>query len=201
MAIFGKKRTESSNAPSVGLAAPIVVEPGDIERVRTLLAQFNQAVGTNDELREFGVAFNRAGGYLSDTNSLAAIRTNPEATKRPWYWLAAVARDAFIEGDGMLVAQIALMTQFWNSQIAPKLGTADWFDGIVDSSSERARAEIFSVALEALPLLPSEAVVMENQTGVLHVHEVLGLSAGEVLAVESLVDPTTAASARQILGR
>ncbi len=158
-------------------------------------------MGTNDGLRSFGVAFNRAGGYLSDSNTLSAVRTNPEATKRPWYWLAAVARDAFAEGENMLVAEIALMTQFWNSQIAPKLGTADWFDGIVDSISDRARVEIFSVALDALPLLPSDAVVMENQTGVLYVHEVLGLSAGEILSVESQVDPGTAASAREILGR
>jgi hypothetical protein len=198
--MFRRKGQESSPTAKVGLAAPVVVEDGDLDRVRSLMVQFNQGVGTDAGTRSFGVAFNRAGGFISDMNSLDAVRDNPDATKRPWLWLAAVAREASVEGDAMLVAQIALMTQFWNSQIAPKLGTADWFDGIVDTISDGARAQVFSVALQAVPALPTDAIVMENQTGVLRAEDVLALSAGEVLSVESLVDAGVADHARQILG-
>jgi hypothetical protein len=189
--MFRRKTQESAPTAKVGLAAPIVVQDGDLDRVRSLMIQFNQGVGTDAGIRSFGVAFNRAGGFLSDMNALDAVRTNPDATKRPWLWIAAVAREASVQGDTMLVAQIALMAQFWNSQIAPNLGSADWFDGIVDSISEGARAQIFSVALQAVPALPADVVVMENQTGL--------LKAGDVLAVESLVDAGLADRARQIL--
>jgi hypothetical protein len=199
--MFRRKAQEPTPTPTVkiGLAAPIVVEDGDLDRVRSLMLQFNQGVGTDAGIRSFGIAFNRAGGFLSDMNALDAVRTNPDATKRPWLWVAAVAREALVEGDTMLVARIALMTQFWNAQVAPKLGPADWFDGIVDRISDGARAQIFSVALQALPTLPAEQIVMENQSGVLKAGGVLALSAGEVLAVETLVEAGVADRARQIL--
>ena len=200
--MFGKRKNQDlAPVPKVGLAAPVVVQEGDLERARSLMAQFNQGVGTDAGLRGFGVAFNRAGGFISDLDAIHAVRDNPDALSRPWFWAAAVAREALSHGDALLVAQIALMTQFWDSQIGPHLGMADYFDGIVVMASDGAKAQVFAVAMQALPTLPGDTVVMENTTGVRRAADVLTLSAGELLKVEGLVNANTAATARQVLGR
>ena len=196
--MFRRKAQESTD--KVGLAAPIVVESGDLDCVRSLMIQFNQGVGTDAGLRSFGIAFNRAGGFRSDIEALDAVRLiGPTALKRPWLWIAAVAREAAIQEDAMLVAQIALMTSVWDNQIAPKQRPADILDGIVDRISDVARAQIFSVALQVLTAMSEDAVVMENPTGVVKAGDILTVSANEVLAVEALVDVATVDLAREIL--
>lgn len=201
MALFGRKSQPASAAPAIGLAAPVAVLAGDVDRVRSLMAQFNQGVGNGARLRSFGIDFNRAGGFISDMNTMDAMQVNREATNRPWFWLAAVARAALAEGDRLLVAQVAYMTRYWDVEIAPQLGPADWFDGIVDTPSERARAEIYSVAVEALPGLPADTEVMANTTGSVSAAAVLVMSAGEALRVESFLAPEVVAVARRTLGR
>ena len=202
MALFGRKKREQTEALAVGLAGPVVVQEGDVEHVRQLMTQFNLAIGSDAGIRKFGVDLNRAGGFISDVNTVRAVQQlGPDALQRPWLWLAAVARQALAQGDRLLVAQIALMAQFWDQQIAPNFTAADAFDGIVDTMKDPARAQLFSVALEALPALPADTVVMENPTGTLRVGEVLILAYAEGLRVQELVDPSTLASARELLGR
>jgi hypothetical protein len=136
--------------------------------------QFSRAVGSDSALRAFGVAFNRAGGYTSDANSLDAVRKlGPEATKRPWLWLAAVAREALAQGDQLLVARIALAAWFWDTQITPLFGIADFLDGIVDSLSIEARAQLFSVGRQALSGIPADTVVMETSVATMCADDVL----------------------------
>lgn len=202
MPLFKKKSREPEARPMVGLAAPVVVQDGDLERVSELMQLFNRGIGSDAGMRSFGVSFNRAGGFISDMNALDAVRDlGPEATKRPWFWLAAVEREALVHGNLLLIAQIALMSQYWSTQIAPLLTQADWFDGIVDSPSESARAQIHMVALQAVPELTADTVVLKNATGAINAGQVLVSSAEEVLKVERLVDPATAAAARQLLGQ
>ena len=202
MPLFGKKSREPEVRSMVGLAAPVTVQDGDLERVSELMQLFNQGVSSDSGMRSFGVALNRAGGFISDMNSLHAVRElGPDATKRPWLWLAAVQREALAQGNVLLVARIALMTQYWSTQIAPLLTQADWFDGIVDNPSPGACAQIHTVAQQAVPELAADTVVLENATGAINAGQVLVSSAAEILKVEALVDPSTAATARQILER
>lgn len=202
MPLFGKKNREPEVRTMVGFGAPVVVQDGDLERVSELMQLFNRGVGSDAGMRSFGVAFNRAGGFISDMNALDAVRdVGPDATKRPWFWLFAVEREAMAQGNVLLIAQIALMSQYWSTQIAPLLTTADWFDGIVDSPSESALAQIHTLALQAVPGLTSDTVVLKNATGAINAGQVLFSSAQEVLKVEGLVDPSMAAAARQLLGQ
>jgi hypothetical protein len=199
--MFKKKDQQSVPTTAVGLGAPIVVESGDLERVSALMVEFNRVFDTGGDIRSFGISFNRAGGFISDMNALDAQRDNPDALKRPWLWLAAVELEAAGQGQALLVAQIALMTRYWHNEVAPQLGMADWFDGVVDAISDSARAQIFAVALPVIANMPPDTVVMENATGSLNALDVLRLSAGEILTVENWIDPGVVASARTILHR
>ena len=202
MALFGRKKREQTEVLAVGLAAPVVVQEGDLEHVRQLMTQFNSAVGSDASIRRFGVDLNRAGGFTSDVNTVRAVQQlGPDALQRPWLWLAAVARQALAQGDRLLVAQVALMAQFWDQQIAPHFTAAEAFDGIVDRMKDPARAQLFSVALEALLVLPADTVVMENPTGTLRAGDVLVLAYVEAQRVEEFVDPSTVANAREVLER
>lgn len=174
MGLFGKKVPQPAAGPAIGLAAPVIVKDGDLGRVRDLMDQFSRAVGSDSALRAFGVSLNRAGGYMSDANSLDAVqKIGPAATKRPWLWLAAVAREALAQGDQLLVGKIALAAWFWDTQITPHLGIADFLDGIVDSLSGESRAQLFSAGRQALSGLPADAVVMETSIATMRADDVL----------------------------
>lgn len=200
MGLFDRKEKQVV-LPTRGLASPIVVRDGDIALVDRLLQDFEAAVGTDGPLRSFGVAFNRAGGFVSDMDTLDAVRLVAEATKRPWYWIGAVSEAALAEGDCLLPAKVGVMAQFWNSQIAPLLGPADWFDGIVDSISPRAAAQIYAAALLGACHLEPDAVLMSNPTGTVQAGPALLLLSTEVLKVEEHSPTDAVAYARQVLGR
>jgi hypothetical protein len=171
MGMFGEK---APPAAAVGRPQPFVAGDGAVQRAKALMYQFSRAPGNNDALRAFGVALNQAGGFASPADILDAVRVGgPEATKRPWLWLAAAARQALGQGDRLLVAQIALASWFWSTQIAPMLGPADSLDGIVDRPSGDALVQIFAAGREAIAGLPADMVIMQTPIATLLARDVL----------------------------
>jgi hypothetical protein len=180
MGFFGKKTPPTPPllatppADAADPARPMVVTDNDIQRAATLMDQFSRAPGNDGALRAFGAALNQAGGFVSPRDILDAVFVaGPEATNRPWLWLAAVTRAALGQGDHLLVAQIALASWFWSTQIAPLLGSADSLDGIVDSPSGDALDEIFAAGREAISRLPIDMVIMETPIATLLSRDVL----------------------------
>ena len=180
MGIFGKKTPPAPpmrTTPPAEAAGPpqaMVVTGGDVQRAAALMDQFSRAPGNDGALRAFGVALNQAGGFVSPQDILDAVFiAGPEATKQPWLWLAAVTRTALGQGEHVLVAQIALASWFWSTQIAPLLGPADSLDGIVDSPSGDALEQIFAAGREAISSLPIDMVIMETPIATLLARDVL----------------------------
>jgi hypothetical protein len=200
MTLFGTKRPTVESRPATGLGAPVLVKEGDIATVAELMQQFNRSVGDGAAERSFGIAFNRAGGYVSSIDAVNASGIK-DALMRSWLWLAAVSRAALAQDNSLLVAQIAVMTAIWSEQIAPNLGAVDMFDGVLMNPSPSARAQIHSLALEGIPALPADSLIFENPTGVISADIVMELSAGEILKLQDLAEPATVAKARQWLGR
>jgi hypothetical protein len=204
MGLFSNRgRVPASVPPREGLAAPVNVNEGDLDLVGELMTQFERAVGSDAGLRALGLAVNRAGGFKSFEESLRLVNLGLDAnvlTDRPWRWLAAVARQASQAGDLLLVGQVALFTQFWSVQVAPNLRGPDWLDGLISGPSDLARAEIFSLALHALPAIDRATIIAENHTGTLRANDVLMLSAAQVSQLPNFVSRTTADLAQQILG-
>lgn len=117
MGIFGKKAPPTPPmlatppAEAADPPRPMVVTDSDVQRAATLMDQFSRAPGNDGALRAFGVALNQAGGFVSPQDILDAVFVaGPEATKRPWLWLAAVTRAALGQGDHLLVARSRWLT-------------------------------------------------------------------------------------------
>jgi hypothetical protein len=200
MTLFGKKRPAVEPRPATGLGAPVLVKGGDIAAVAELMQQFNRSVGDGAAERRFGIAFNRAGGYVSSIDAVNASGIK-DALTRPWLWLAAVSRAALAQDNSLLVAQIAVMTAIWTDQIAPNLGGVDMFDGVLMKPSPSARAQIHSLTLEAIPAMPADSVIFENPTGVISADIVMKMSASEILKLQDIAEPVTVAKARQLLAQ
>ena len=98
MSIFGKKTPPAPPVPAAppaeaaGPPRPMAVTSGDVQRAGALMDQFSRAPGDDGALRAFGVALDQPGGFVSPQDILDAVFIGPEATKRPWLWLAAVTR-------------------------------------------------------------------------------------------------------------
>lgn len=177
MGLFSKKSSSEPSTPVTPVTAQArvtAVRDGDVERAAALMHQFSQAPGSDQAVRAFGVELNRAGGFASPPDILEAVRVGgPGATKWPWLWLAAVAREALARNERLLVAQLALATWFWSTQIAPNLGIADSLDGIVDAPSGEAVTQLYAAGREALSGLPLDTVVMETPIATLLAADVL----------------------------
>ena len=105
---FGKKSTRAE--PTRDPVTAITVDDADLRRADQVVQRYLRAVGTTDaEIRAAELAISQAGGELSIQQSIElAARTGDPGLGRPWFWLAAVAREAQHRGDRDLVARISL---------------------------------------------------------------------------------------------
>lgn len=161
------KRADPPRMPASGLAAPVSVELGDKDRVRRLLLQFEDAVGDDAAVRYFARELNEAGGWKSAVDTTRAVGTwGSDVVHRPWRWVAAVARAVLQEGDAMTAARIAVMAEFWRSEIVPRQVVADQLDGEIGAPPQDVFVELCHIGLAALSTLPpSEAVVHSRRRG------------------------------------
>jgi hypothetical protein len=195
---LGKKPTKVE--PAKDPVTAIAVDDADLRRADQVVQRYLCAVGTTDaEIRAAELAISQAGGELSVQQSIElAARTGDPGLGRPWFWLAAVAREAQHRDDRDLVARISLFFMFWDTSIAPTLGPGDRFEPLSYGPPEAARVEVYTLAILTLPGMDLNTVIVSNQSGTMNVETVLLGCAQQALPLESHLDPIVAKMVKQI---
>jgi hypothetical protein len=170
MGLFSRDRKSAAeNSPE----AEIIADEQMVARVATLMNDFNAAVGSDSQMRATASAIASAAGL----HDLKQAVTQPSMLDRPWRMLAAVATRSAQDGNFALAAQVFGFVEYWNAQIKPLLGPADWFELRLDETPADIRAEIAVVTLNALRQLPPDHVVFSNQTGTIHARTLVPVAA------------------------
>lgn len=191
---FFKKKEPARAEPAKDPIAAITVNDDDLRRADEVVQRFLRAVGTTDaEIRAAELAISRAGGELSIEQSLElAARTGDPGLGRPWFWLAAVTREAQHRGNRDLVARISLFFMFWQTTVAPLLGPGDRFEPLSYGPPESACVEVYTMAILTLPDMDLDAIVASNQSGTMNVETVLLGCAQQALPLVPHLDPIVA---------
>jgi len=143
MGLFSRDRKSAAeNSPE----AEIIADEHMVARVATLMNDFNAAVGSDSQMRATASAIASAAGL----HDLKQAVTQPSMLDRPWRMLAAVATRSAQDGNFALAAQVFGFVEYWNAQIKPLLGPADWFELRLDETPADIRAEIAVVRPQRL---------------------------------------------------
>ncbi|WP_406277934.1 hypothetical protein OHT93_36040 [Streptomyces sp. NBC_00191] len=190
MGLFRKK------TPPQAVPRPLTVDDEDLANAAHLLPRFLVAMDDRG-VRMGALAIAEAAGALSlQEATLAQMRTGDSGVDRPWKWLTAVGREAHRQGNGELVAQVALFTLLWVMNVQPKAGFADHMDMKMDDPSSEVLADIYSLALEALPRLDPDIVMVNHPEGVMTAETTLVACAQQALSLGQLLEPGVLESAR-----
>jgi hypothetical protein len=204
MAFFKRNDPPEPNLPQPShidsLLAPATAEPGDGDKVSSLLDILDSAISrrSTDLTYDFGIALNRAGGFpntsdMSKYEAAAVIleisQAGGPALQRPWLWLAAVARDALVQGDMELVRRISMSTWIWSVEFAPKLNMGAFFEGVVTTPAAASLAQIYTTMIRA--------AMISNEDNQL-VSAARHISSIVIDQLHNLVEPDVLASARQL---
>lgn len=197
---FFKKKEPARAEPARDPIAAITVNNDDLRRADEVVQRFLQAIGTTDtEIRAAELAISRAGGELSIEQSLElTVRTGDPGLGRPWFWLAAVTREAQHRGNRDLVARISLFFMFWQTAIAPILGPGDRFEPLSYGPPKAACVEVYTMAILTLPDMDLDAVVASNQSGTVNVRTILLGCAQQALPLIPHLDPIVARMVKQL---
>jgi len=161
------------------------INDAQIARARELMATFNRAVGDDRGLRTVSEQIFAAAGV----RRFEELLQRPQDADIGWRWLAAVSSTAVDRGDTQLPSEIFAFTTFWNDNIAPLLGPADWADLCLDSAPREIQAQTAAHALPCLVTFSPDHAVMGNATGQLTADLLVGVAAQRILELDG-VDPS-----------
>jgi len=118
------------------------------------------------------IAIARAGGSapLEEIfEDVAAKRQDPTTIHlrqdRPWYWMQAVAEEAFRRQNPRLAARIASFIMLWAKHIAPILTQADLVDLGIMTVPTPVQAAAAAIGMKSASALPSDLIVASDSTG------------------------------------
>jgi hypothetical protein len=197
---FFKKKEPARAEPTKDPIAAITVNDDDLRRADEVVQRFLRVIDTTDaEMKAAELAISQAGGELSIEQSLElTVRTGDPGLGRPWFWLAAVTREAQHRGSWDLVARISFFFMFWQIAIAPQLGPGDRFEPLSYGPPEAACVEVYTMAILTLPRMDLDAIVTSNQSGTANVRTVLFGCARQALPLVSHLDPAVANIVKQL---
>lgn len=162
MALFKKKKRQVSQ-PMVPAWSPTV----DLATARPAVFSLANAHVSNDmQVRAAIADFVRLSERPSteDTYQFAAeLIRDPECTRRPWAWLAAVMRDASAAGDHHLAAAALSWACYWTSDLVPRNSMAEFIVLELDPIPEPRKAEILSLGVAAAKQLPVGFAVVGDE--------------------------------------
>ncbi|QXC60504.1 hypothetical protein KSP35_19600 [Aquihabitans sp. G128] len=116
--MFRKKVREE---PSV----PLTFAAEDLPRLESILDEFLATVGT-PQFELPAIRLGRAGG-IDIEHPERVFSLGPDATKRPWRWLLLGVEEAVRQQRQVTLIKASAVVGFWQMNIAPNLGPADWF--------------------------------------------------------------------------
>ncbi|MFI7503934.1 hypothetical protein ACIBVL_36720 [Streptomyces sp. NPDC049687] len=179
MALFNRRKP----VPVVG-SRPVSVGERDLQAAASLLPRFLAAVDDRG-VRQGALAIALAAGAPTlQEAALAQMRTGDSGIDRPWRWLRAVGRQAYRQGDDDLVVHVVLFALYWMLNIQPTAGFADHQDMRMDDPPADILADLYALALEALPSHDPGRVVIDHPTGTVTVDTVLTGCAAQALTLQ-----------------
>ncbi|MYT73797.1 MULTISPECIES: hypothetical protein [unclassified Streptomyces] len=192
MALFNRKKPEPVVEPR-----PVSVGEKDLQAAAALLPRFLAAVDDRG-VRQGALAIAQAAGAPTMQEAvLAQMRTGDSGIDRPWRWLRAVGRQAHRQGDDDLVVHVVLFSLYWMLNIQPTAGLADHQDMRMDDPPADILADLYALALEALPGHDPDRIVIDHPTGTVTVDSVLVGCAAQALTLRDRLPDALVERARR----
>lgn len=158
MGLFSKRAPE----PPVPAWAPNV----DLTVARPAIFALAQAPASTDwQVRSAIAEFVRLSQRPSLERALNLIQRDPDVLNRPWIWLVAAMQKGSADGDHHVAVAGLYWACYWTSNLVPRNDLGGFIDLELDPIPVPNKKEILQAGLEAAGHLPSDFIVVGDETG------------------------------------